>query len=218
MNNDDAAVVARTLAEQMLERLTLVALQPKRIYEAGNSFGLLKKQYPHAEIITSDLFAEDSSIDLLFANLVLPWSKNIEITLREWQRILRPEGVLMFTSLGPDTLTEIQDNQILLPKPVDMHLLGDALMQAGFADPVMDVEHFTVTYRDYNQLLQELKMTKMISEQQQSLKITKNSEGIFELSYEIVYGHAWGIEKKAGYVADETGTVKIPLSDLKRKI
>jgi len=215
--SDDIAVLAKATGEQMLERLALVALQPTRIFDAGNSADLLKPVYPRAEILASDSHIKDNSIDLLFANLVLPWCDNIKNVLREWQRILRPEGVLMFASFGPDTLCEIEESPLLLPKQLDMHVLGDMLIQAGFADPVLDVEHFTLVYRDYKQLLYELQITKMIPEQQNTLAIKKTVDNMFALTYEVVYGHAFGTEIYAGFLADETGTVKIPLADLRKK-
>ena len=217
--SEDINVLARETAGQMLARLSLVTLKPARILDADGGAGeMLKKQYPDAEIVTSTNNLPDNSIDLLFANLVLPWCSNVEIILREWQRILRPEGLLMLTSFGPDTLREVQERDVLLPYWIDMHDLGDKLAEVGFADPVLDVEHFTLTYREHKQLLYELQITKMIAQDQMTLTVEKNTEGVFPLTYEVIYGHAWGAETRTGYHPDETGTVKIPLADLRRRL
>ena len=226
-NSIDPAVLARETALQMSERLSLVSLKPKRILEVSLRFGentpLLKKRYPDAEIVSSDYLIDtlpfdDNSIDLIFANLVLPWCKNNEKVLREWQRVLRPEGLLMFTSLGPDTLREIQQrSEVLRPQLIEMHNAGDKLAEIGFADPVLDIEYFTLVYRDFQTLLAELRAAQMISLEAISLSIEKNKEGAFALTYEVVYAHAWGSETRTSYSADEAGVVKIPLDALRRR-
>lgn len=215
---DDVNVLARETAEQMIFRLSLVAMQPVRILAIGDfAETLLKERYPSAEMIHST-HVPDHSIDLVFANLVLPWCQDKEMVLREWQRVLRKEGLLMMTSFGPDTLWEVHERDALLPSCVDMHNIGDELAQTGFADPVLDVEYFTLTYREHQQLLHELYLTHMIASEQAALTIEKNKEGILALTYEVIYGHAWGTGRQLGYNADEMGTVKIPLAALRRRL
>jgi malonyl-CoA O-methyltransferase len=81
------------------------------------------------------------------------------------QRVLEPGGLLMFSTLGPDTLRELRaalpqqgDTQRVHPF-IDMHDLGDALLQAGFADPVMDMEMLTLTYASLDELFADLRTT-----------------------------------------------------------
>lgn len=144
----------------MLQRLDLVSLQPQAIAELGSSDGhltsLLAARYPAARLTsipdaeaTCTLSLADESVDLLIANFLLPWCDDGEKALREWYRILRPDGLLMFTSLGPDTLRELHTTSLQFPNFIDMHNIGDGLMKAGFADPVMDMDYFTLTYRDH---------------------------------------------------------------------
>lgn len=218
--------LAREIGTPMIERLELVTLQPKLIANLGcetEYFAeLLKKRYADAEIKN---FAEDEilpfadhSVDLIFANLFLPWCKDLNKIFREWRRVLRPEGLLMFSSFGPDTLIELRENHAneILINLVDMHNLGDELTHARFADPVMDVEYLNVTYRELKTLMQELQATNMLLSDVTEVQLTPNDKNVFSLTYEIVYGHAWGPDPGVDHVADEEGVVRIPLSHLRR--
>jgi malonyl-CoA O-methyltransferase len=240
-----AAIVFEEVGNELLARLEWVKLQPQRIVEincrTGHCTRLLRKRYPDVEIIALDHSKEmltyasatsqidcrwvhapednvplpDKSIDLVIANLVLPWCSNLENVLREWRRILRPEGLLAFTALGPDTLQELQREKIMLSNLIDMHDLGDLILRSGFIDPVMDVEHTILRYREEKKLMRELMTTHMIS-QPQAEPLTPNPDGNFLVTYEVIYGHAWGPALTAEHVADESGVIKIPLSHLRR--
>lgn len=228
MTSNDIYFLAREAGTQMLERLQFMTLQPKNIYVTGvegDYFAeLLKISYPNAEIII-DLDGEkivkqeEQSVDLIFANLALPWCKEIKKIFFQWRHLLRAEGILMFSSFGPDTLIELREKYAdnLLPDLIDMHNMGDELVRAKFADPVLDVEYLTVTYRDLKKLLVELQATNMLSQDLTEIHILPNEKGIFSLTYELVYGHAFGPDVSVDHVADEEGVVKIPLSHLKRK-
>jgi malonyl-CoA O-methyltransferase len=236
------SVVAREAAINMLSRLDWMTLKPARILDMGCTVGfstsLLRERYPAALIFAADpsqamlqyaqktippgsvhcvcvdvnhLPIVQQGVDLIIANLVLPWCADIKTLLNEWFRILRPEGLLMLTSLGPDTLIELREHNIQLPHFMDMHDLGDALVQAGFSDPVVDVEHLTLKYRQWEQLLHELSVTKMIGS---SPKQGENQP--LSVTYEIVYGHAFGSFASSEYNSDENGVVRIPLSHLRK--
>ena len=93
-----------------------------------------------------------ASVELVCSNLALPWVGRPDAALQEFHRVLARGGLLMFTTLGPDTLTELR--AALGPAGVhaihpfaDMHDIGDLLVRSGFADPVMDMERLTLTYR-----------------------------------------------------------------------
>jgi malonyl-CoA O-methyltransferase len=237
----DVAVMLREAGMNMLARLDLVALQPRRILDVSCRTGFctqqLRERYPNADIfavdpdaamleyaqqaapaLSVDWICADSAklplrgqaVDLIVANLCVPWCVDLKKLLREWRRVLRPEGLLMFTSLGPDTLVELQAQDVRLPHFPDMHDLGDELVQAGFADPVLDVEHFTLQYRNWEQLLYELRVTKMID----TLPAPSDVPPL-AVTYEVVYGHAWGPAVSDEYSADQDGLVRIPLSHLR---
>ena len=217
-----AAALAQEVEIQMLDRLEVVALRPKQIAIIGfgteSTESLVKARYPEAEMIRMDFTEQmleegwallatnalplaDKSVDIIISNLFLPWCAYQEKIFLEWQRILRPEGLLMFTSLGPDTLCEWQDQSMLIPNRYDMHDVGDALVRAGFSDPVLDVEQYLFRYQDADKLQHELKITGMMK---------KDAREIFskEITYEVVYAHTWG------QVIKNEGIIKIPLEKI----
>lgn len=229
-NYHEAAFLALTMGEQMLGRLDWMALQPKRIVDMGCGTGhhtpFLKKRYPKAEQFGLDYSFErlqfakktysdihthwlctdvlhlpfpDHSVDLIIANFILPWCHSLESTLREWQRVLTKDGLLMLTTLGPDTLREFKIESIQ-PQLLDMHHIGDALIQGGFKDPVMDVDHLTLRYKNSEKLLRELCESEM-------LKDGMVLESGLSVTYEIIFGHAFA----KGPVEDEESVFKIPV-------
>lgn len=105
----------------------------------------------------------DGSVDLVFSNLMLQWLPSLDAVFAEFRRVLKPDGTLLFTSFGPDTLTELRDawaaadDAVHVNRFLDMHDVGDALLRLGFRDPVMDAERMTVTYGDTLALMRDLK-------------------------------------------------------------
>ncbi len=104
-----------------------------------------------------------SSVNLLWSNFALQWSNDVGAAFKEFHRVLAPNGLLMFSSLGPDTLRELRqafaglDGHTHVNRFIDMHDLGDLLSYAGFSAPVVDMEFFTLTYTHLHDLLIELK-------------------------------------------------------------
>lgn len=145
----------------------------------GHSSRALKDRFPGARVVALDLaegmlaetakrqswrrrFARvcgdvtrlplaDASIDLAFSNLTLQWCPDPDVAFAELRRVLRPRGLLNFTTFGPDTLAELReawaqaDGYTHVSRFADMHELGDGLVRTGLAEPVMDVERFTLT-------------------------------------------------------------------------
>lgn len=163
------------------------------------------------------LALRDHSIDMVVSNLTLQWC-DPDAVLRECARVLRPGGVLMMSSFGPDTLRELRaawravDERPHVHTFVDMHDLGDALMRAGFSGPVMDVEHFTLSYPDVLALLRDLKALgahnvarsrhrgltgKGRFARFKSAYESHARDGRILASYEVVYGHAWAPDASA---------------------
>jgi malonyl-CoA O-methyltransferase len=154
----------------------------------------------------------DQSVDLIFSNLTLQWCNDLDTTFAEFRRVLKPGGLLMFSSLGPDTLKELRaswratDHQHHVHPFIDMHHVGDALLRARLADPVMDMEYFTLTFSDGMQLMRELKLLGAHNAQKERPhNLTGKSHlkqmlqtyeqfrdnGKLPATYEVVYGHAW---------------------------
>ncbi|HEC12859.1 MAG TPA: malonyl-[acyl-carrier protein] O-methyltransferase BioC [Acidiferrobacteraceae bacterium] len=167
------------------------------------------------QLLAGDLEAmpiADNSVDLLFSNLALQWCRPDRV-FAQFSRVLKPGGLLLFTTFGPDTLIELRnawrqvDDGLHVHGFADMHDLGDMLLRAGFSDPVMDVEHHTLTYAAVNGLLQDLKTMgahNALASRQRGLtgktqftrfraayEALRDEDGRIPASYEVVYGHAW---------------------------
>ena len=105
----------------------------------------------------------DQSVDVLFSNLCLQGCEDLNPVFAEFRRVLRPGGWLFFSSFGPDTLTELRQSFATVDDDphvnifIDMHDIGDRMLAAGFRDPMLDVEHYSLRYSDPKILMRELK-------------------------------------------------------------
>ncbi len=160
-----------------------------------------------------------AAVGLVWANLTLQWVVAPERAFAEVQRVLEPGGLFMFSTFGPDTLRELRDayrgadNYSHVNRFIDMHDLGDLLVHAGFADPVMDMEHITLTYADVRALLRDLKALgahtvldgrrptvapRALLAQVERNYETQRRDGRLPATFEIVYGHAWKAQPRTG--------------------
>ena len=104
----------------------------------------------------------DNSVDVVYANLLLPWIDDAATLAREVARVLRADGLFAFSALGPDTLASLShawaavDSYAHVNRFVDMHDVGDALVRAGLRDPVLDVDRFAVDYDSSDALFRDL--------------------------------------------------------------
>lgn len=209
--------------------------------KTGHSSALLRQRYPNAQIISLEMTVPllqqiktgwrwwrkttricadyeklpflTGQIDAVFANLSLLWCDDLSLLLQEIRRVLRPEGLFLFSSLGPDSLREIRqswaqvDTMPHVHSLVDMHDIGDQLLQAQFLDPVMEMEYLTLEYQSTNVLFQDLKALgwqniaadrrKTLTGKQrwqhflQQYSTFQQADGVFPTTLEIIYGHAW---------------------------
>lgn len=136
------------------------------------------------------------SADLVFCNLALQWSSDFGRALAEFRRVLRPEGMLLFSVPGPASLRELRydpgagasaEIPIYL---VDLQEVGDLLVSTGFSEPVMDSERLTLRYPDFGAMTAELAVTGGAGFAK--LAPPEASQGPAALSFEIVYGTAFG--------------------------
>lgn len=172
---------------------------------------------------------KNETIDLVISNLTLQWC-DPERVAKEVARVLKPNGLFMFTTLGPDTLKELRvafraiDDKPHVNKFVDMHDVGDILVHSGFADPVMDQEIVTLTYTELKPLLKELKgigahnvlsgrSKGLMGRERWQCMVTAyeafRKNGRLPATYEVVYGHAWKPEFMKRKTIDGQQTIDI---------
>jgi malonyl-CoA O-methyltransferase len=132
--------------------------------------------------------------------MALHWSADTLAALRELARVLAPGGLLMFSTLGPDTLKELRAaaGAERVHAFLDMHDLGDMLVAAGFSAPVMDMELLTLRYRDAAQLVDDLRSSGQANARADRRRGLSGKAWRARLlaapsqaSWEVVYGHAW---------------------------
>jgi len=175
-------------------------------------------------------------VQLLWANMLLHAESTPQALLARWHAHLAAGGFLMFSCLGPDSLAELRAvyERMDWPAPThaftDMHDWGDMLVQAGFAEPVMDMERLTLTYGSAPALLDELRsLGRNLSSQRfgawrgrgwRSALVdaierhgARDADGRLRLGFEIVYGHAVKAEPRA-----RDGLTAVPLDDVRRQL
>jgi malonyl-CoA O-methyltransferase len=152
----------------------------------------------------------NNSIDLVWSNMALQWCNDLDQCFAEFKRVLKPDGLLMFSTAGPDTLKELRaassNGHTHVSRFIDMHDIGDALIRAGFSTPVLDVEYYTLTYDDAKSAMRDLKSigahnatagrARGLQGKGFLLNISQNYEqfrtnGKLPATYEMIYGHAW---------------------------
>ncbi|HEY1326092.1 MAG TPA: malonyl-ACP O-methyltransferase BioC [Casimicrobiaceae bacterium] len=152
------------------------------------------------------------AFDLVWSNLTLQWVNDLPRAFAEVRRVMKVGGLFTFTTFGPDTLKELRaafarvDAFTHVSRFLDMHDVGDALVHAGFADPVMDMEMMTVTYATPAALLRELKhigATNATRGRPRGLTGARRWQRVLAslerlrrddripATFEVVYGHAW---------------------------
>jgi malonyl-CoA O-methyltransferase len=174
----------------------------------------------------------DGSVDLVLSNFMLPWCEP-DAVFAEFRRVLAPRGFLTFTSLGPDTLKELRaawakvDSHSRVLQFIDMHDLGDALVRAGFIEPVLDVERYTLEYSDVRALARDLKAVgarnatagrlkgltgpRKFAAMQSAYEVHRRSDRL-PATYEVVFGQAWSPRAPAARSGSAAG---ISLEDLR---
>jgi len=232
---------------------------------SGEAVRVLRQRYPRARVVGLDFSSgmlqeasrwrpwvrkplwvcgdmerlplRDASVDLLFSSLSVQWGNDLAETFAEARRVLKPDGVLVFSSLGPDTLKELRaawqsaddGHHAHVNMFYDMHDVGDALLRVGLRDPVMDVERVTLGYPDVESIMRGLKGIGAQNNMQgrargltaktrllhlrEAYEFRRGDDGLLPVTYEVVHGLAWGGEAGRFY-ANSAGEVKVPLHAL----
>ncbi len=166
--------------------------------------------FVHADMAETGLAPE--SVDMIWSNMALHWHPEPHNVIAEWRRILRPEALTMFSTLGPGSLVELREAidsaglSTTTPPLVDMHDFGDLLLENGFMDPVMDQETITLTYRTAEKLLDDVRTlggNPSLDRRHslpgrawrerllKTLEQQRHQDGTIHLTMEVAYGHAW---------------------------
>lgn len=202
-----AQVVALDLSENML-------------HQSARKGGLLRSPYLVCADIERLPFA-DNTFDLIVSSLSMQWCNDISLAMLEAHRVLKPGGLFVFTTFGPDTLKELRyswakvDAANHVNQFIDMHDIGDALLYHGFSEPVMEAEILTVTYHTADEIMHDLKaiganvtakypidesiknqVVRGLSAKSVLQTVRQAYEqfrqgDVLPATYEIIYGHAW---------------------------
>ena len=174
---------------------------------------ILHKIFGKTALVCGDIESlplADTSIDLVWSNLALQWCNDLDAAFNEAMRVLKPNGLLIFSTFGPDTLKELRvstsNGKTHVSRFIDMHDIGDALTRIGFNAPVLDVERYTLTYDDAKSAMKDLKaigahnatygrnkgltgkgFLSHLSTQYEQFRV----DGKLPATFEVIYGHAW---------------------------
>ncbi|MBP9721901.1 MAG: malonyl-ACP O-methyltransferase BioC [Gammaproteobacteria bacterium] len=183
----------------------------------------------------------DNSVDIIFSNFSLQWCDNIADVFRECYRILKNDGLFIFSIPGPSSLYELKEALNAVDPEydhvnnfIDMHDLGDMLVQNKFAHPVMDNDQFTLTYKNIINILKDLKAlganTKLSANYRKTLfgkykfnqlyyayEKFKQSDNKYPLTYEVIYAHAFKLAKPVRVKHPELSEIAVPIEKIIKK-
>lgn len=208
----DAHIISMDIAENMLlknrqkiQTQSSLAEKVKNLFKAKQTVQFVcadAEQLPFA----------DASMDMIFSSLTIQWCPDLSRLFNEFRRVLKPGGLLMFTTLGTETLHELRaswaevSDKIHVNHFADMHDIGDALYNVQVENPVMDNDTIVLNYQSIKQILVELKAVgahnqntgrekaltgkNRLQAMYKAYEKFRTEEG-YPVTYEVLYGHAW---------------------------
>ena len=230
----------------------------------GHAAAAMKKRWPKSQVLALDLSLSmlrqsrrqagwwrpftrlcadaralplaDGSVDLVFANLSLAWMEDLPAVFAGLRRVLRPGGLLLCSSFGPETLGELQaafTGEHEPPQPIPLLPIagfGDAMVAAGFRDPVLDRDLFTLTWPNLRALLRELRATGMgnaLARRRRGLtgrgrfaaasaacEALRDEQGRLPSTWEVIYAHAWAPAPGAPIREGGHDVASVPLAQI----
>jgi malonyl-CoA O-methyltransferase len=247
-NYNDNAFLQNEIANRLAEKLKVISIKPQTIIDLGSGTGFLSEKtakiFPNSILVCVD-FAQQSllensqnlkvcanayklpfasnSVDFIVSNLMMQWCPDLTTLFNECFRILKPQGLFLFTTFGPDTLKELKrswsvvDSSAHVNNFIDMHDIGDQMLQSGFQSPIMEMEKLILTYEKVVDLMHDLKAIGAQNVANRSKALTGKTkfkkmiemyenyreDGKLPATYEVIYGHAWKNEKKLGAISLE---------------
>lgn len=238
-----AGFLTDELENRLIESVSYISILPKHILSVGAGAAEnghnLRAAFPAADIqnagLVDSLPVENESVDLLFAGHSLLFAKNLGLVFREWQRVLKPESPIFFSSLGPATLQELRQSFAVVDTDphvaafMDLHDLGDLLLKSGFADPVMHSELVTLEYSGFETFFAELKAVganRWVRPTQKGLmgkhkwqrmldayaSAFKTAEQKIPATVEMLFGHAWKKKNESAKLSSQE--ILIPVGNI----
>jgi malonyl-CoA O-methyltransferase len=251
---------------RLFERLTWTRIEPQVAVDLGSAAGAgaaeLARRFPAARVLALDSslgMLRDTAVNpgsvtplagdaerlplrahcaqLLFANLLLPWCLPPAV-FAEAARVLTPGGLLIFATLGPDSLQEIRrawaavDDRVHVHAFFDMHDLGDLALAAGLAEPVIDVDRIEVSYADLGSLVRDLRASGAVNVangRRRSLTgpnrwrafeqrlLAQRCDQRLKVTLELVFGQAWGRGPMESTYSAEPAEVGISIDRIGRR-
>lgn len=244
---------------RLFDRLEGLKFEPGLIVDLGAALGQsaaeLARRFPDASVVACDFSPEmlrrsvagrfaklaarveqlplpDRSVDLLFANLVLPWTRP-DAVFAEARRVLKPAGLLVFSTLGPETLGELRQAWLRADEAIHVHayfdgqILGDLILSAGLEEPVLDIDRLKVSYTELSAVIRDLRAcggTNAAGGRRRGLMGRQRwqrfvealwrdqgegREGRLSLTVELIFGQAFGSAR--GERTRDTGEIRIPV-------
>ena len=231
----DATVIAIDQSSAMVARAAPPVLKQgwlSRLTSGSSTAGNARKGQTRGLVADmSVLPLPREYVDVLWSNFALQWANDLPALFAEWNRVLKVGGAMMFTAPGPDTLIELRraisrDEAVAnryVHRFTDLHDIGDMLVHAGFADPVMDMEVITLEYASAAALWRDLKAQGATSSMQSrsrglltprklraieaALDAGRINGGPIRIGVEVIYGHAWKVAPKK--TAEGHGIVRV---------
>lgn len=235
--NSEVALIGRLAAQALTERLQVMLVNPAVVLDLGCGLGSdlseLQKLFPQAMVYGIDISLESlreipvlvsstnviaadaavlpcaaRSVDIIYSNLLIPWSVAPRNLLQEWRRVLKPGGLVIFSCFGSDSFQEWRELASLevMPSIVDMHTVGDVLLDVGFSMPVVETDILSFEYSTQHKIKQEMYACHVLPRQ-------VLTDLPLELTVEIVYAHAWCPEQVT-FSANHQGDIVIPINRL----
>ncbi len=205
--------------------------------QARRRRGWWKRRFELVQADATALPLAEDSLDLIFSNLMLQWCQQPEDVLANLRRALKPGGLLLISTFGLDTLTELRqawaaaDDHPRVGRFTDVQRLGSALTRAGFAEPVLDTDWITTTYSRPSELLSELKGIGATNADQQrprgltsparlrsalsAYEAFRQPDGRYPATWEVVYASAWAPEHGQPVRSEHGEEASIPVSSLR---
>jgi malonyl-CoA O-methyltransferase len=171
---------------------------------------------------------------MVFANLASYWCPEPMAMFSEFRRVLRPDGMLLFSTFGPGVLKELKaawsrvDTEVELPEFPDLMEIGNALVAAGFREPVMDMENIALSYPDLNAMCRELEATGTsllvrgwdrrldVGDRLQQAYAPFIQDDRYPLNFEIIYGIAFGPQEGQPVKTPDGDVVTFSVEALRR--